>query len=72
MDELVKPKPEFLQTIIKWYNSSYEIVDFSDTVSTVKSINQWANNITHGHIQQLITDGKQKIKNTILINSFFK
>lgn len=59
MDELVKPKPEFLQTITKWYNSSYEIVDFSDTVSTVKSINQWANNITHGHIQQLITDGEQ-------------
>lgn len=58
MDELVKPKPEFLQTITKWYNSSYEIVDFSDTISTVKSINQWANNITHGHIQHLITDGE--------------
>jgi len=56
MDKLVKPKQEFLQTITKWYNSSYEVVDFGEPVTAIKSINQWAENITHGHIQQLVTD----------------
>lgn len=57
MDTSVKPKNEFLQVISTWYNSSSEVVDFSKPVNAVNSINQWANNITHGRIQQLITEG---------------
>lgn len=58
INTVVEPKQEFLQTITKWYNSSYEVVDFSKPVNAVNSINKWAENITHGHIQHLITDGK--------------
>ena len=58
MDISIKPKQEFIQTITNWYNSSFEEVDFSKPASAVNSINLWAENITHGHIQQLITDCK--------------
>lgn len=57
MDVSVQPKTEFLQTITRWYNSSYENVDFRKPANAVNSINQWAVNITHGRIQQFITEG---------------
>lgn len=58
MDISVHPKYSFLQSITKLYNASYEVLDFSKSTNAVNSINQWAENITHGRIQQLITEGK--------------
>lgn len=57
MDISVQPKTEFLEAIAMWYNSSFEMVDFSKPISAVNSINHWAETLTHGRIQQLITDG---------------
>lgn len=57
VDTSVQPKNEFVQALSTWYNSSYEIVDFGKPIDAVNSINQWAKNITHGRIQQLITEG---------------
>lgn len=53
----VQLKNEYLLSISKWYNASYEEVDFSKPGAAVNSINQWAKNITNGHIEQLITEG---------------
>lgn len=57
MDKSVKPKNEFLQSISIWYNATSDIVDFSKSVHVVNLINQWAEQITHGRIQKLITEG---------------
>jgi len=57
MDISVQPKPDFIETISRWYNSSFELVDFSKPVNAVNSINRWAENLTHGRIQQLISEG---------------
>jgi len=57
MDNSVKNNNDYLQSIAKWYNSSIETVDFSKPVDAVISINQWAEQITHGRIQKLITEG---------------
>lgn len=57
MDKSVSPKYGFTESITKWYNASYEILDFSKSINAVNSINQWAENITHGRIQQLVTEG---------------
>ena len=57
MDVSVQPKSEFIETISRWYNSSFEVVDFSKPVNAVNSINQWAETLTHGRIQQLISEG---------------
>lgn len=57
MDKHITPNIQFLETIIRWYNSSYEVVNFSNPDSAVNSINNWATNITRGHIQQLVTEG---------------
>jgi len=57
MDNSVKNNNDYLQSIAKWYNSSIEIVDFSKPVDAVILINQWAEQITHGRIQKLITEG---------------
>jgi len=56
MDVSVQPKPDFIETISRWYNSSLEVVDFSKPVNAIKSINQWAEILTHGRIQQLISE----------------
>jgi len=57
MDVSVQPKPDFIETISRWYNSSLEVVDFSKPANAVNSINQWAEILTHGRIQQLISEG---------------
>lgn len=57
MDVSVKNNNDYLQSISKWYNSSIETVDFSKAVDAVISINKWADQITHGRIQKLITEG---------------
>lgn len=56
MDSSVRPKNDFLEIISRWYNSSHEIVDFSKPVNAINSINQWVENLTHGRIQQLISE----------------
>lgn len=56
MDVSVQPKNEFFQTVTKWYNSSFEMVDFKKPLNAINSINQWAENITHGRIQQFVTE----------------
>ncbi|VVC42209.1 Hypothetical protein CINCED_3A003883 [Cinara cedri] len=66
MDQHVQPNTQFLETIIRWYNSSFEIVDFRNPDSAVISINNWAKQITHGHIQQLLTEADTK-ENTALV-----
>lgn len=58
IDKHAYPNNSFLQTINQWYNSSYKHVDFSQPEDAVHSINEWAKNITHGHIQNLITEGQ--------------
>lgn len=58
MDKQLVPNNAFLQSINQWYNASYEEVDFiNKSVDAVNVINQWAENITHGRIQHLITEG---------------
>lgn len=57
MDQQIIPNNQYLKTIIKWYNSSYEVVNFRNPNSAVNSINNWAKQITRGHIQQLVTEG---------------
>lgn len=58
MDKQLVPNNAFLQSINQWYNASYEEVDFiNNSVDAVNVINQWAENITHGRIQHLITEG---------------
>jgi len=57
MDVSVQPKSDFIETISRWYNSSFELVDFSKPGNAVNSINRWAENLTHGRIQQLISEG---------------
>lgn len=58
IDKHVYPNTSFLKIINQWYNSSYKEVDFSQPEDAVNSINEWAKNITHGHIQNLITEGQ--------------
>lgn len=57
MDKTITPNKEFLDDISKWYQSSYEVVDFKKPEIAINSINQWVKNITHGRIQQIITEG---------------
>lgn len=57
IDASVKNNNDYLQSINKWYNSSIETVDFSKPIDAVISINRWAEQITHGRIQKLITEG---------------
>ncbi|XP_060838145.1 uncharacterized protein LOC132920091 [Rhopalosiphum padi] len=66
MDSSVRPKNDFLEIISRWYNSSHEIVDFSKPVNAINSINQWVENLTHGRIQQLISETETK-ENTVLL-----
>lgn len=58
MDKHLVPNNAFLQSINQWFNASYEEVDFGKPVDTVNTINEWAENITHGRIQHLITEGQ--------------
>lgn len=57
MHKTITPKQEFLDNISSWYGTSYEAVDFTKPESAISSINQWVKNITHGRIQQIITEG---------------
>ncbi|VVC44583.1 Serpin domain,Serpin, conserved site [Cinara cedri] len=66
MDKQLVPENEFLKTINQWYNASYEEVDFNKPIDAVNVINQWAENITHGRIQHLITEAETK-ENTVLL-----
>ncbi|XP_022170552.1 uncharacterized protein LOC111033912 [Myzus persicae] len=67
MDISVQPKPDFIETISRWYNSSFEVVDFSKPVNAVHSINQWAETLTHGRIQQLISEAETKESTVLLL-----
>ncbi|VVC24384.1 Serpin domain,Serpin, conserved site [Cinara cedri] len=66
IDKRAHPSILFLEIINQWYNSSYKEVDFNQSEDAVNSINEWAKNITHGHIQNLITEAETK-ENTLLI-----
>ncbi|XP_050519956.1 uncharacterized protein LOC126893625 [Daktulosphaira vitifoliae] len=66
LDITAKTKKEYNEILSTWYNSSFETVDFSKPLNAVKSINEWANNVTHGHIQELLTED-QTNENTALI-----
>lgn len=57
IDTSVKLNDEFLATTTASYNSSYQKVDFSKPINAAYLINQWAQIMTHGHIQELITAG---------------
>ncbi|CAI6364777.1 unnamed protein product [Macrosiphum euphorbiae] len=67
MDVSVQPKPDFIETISRWYNSSLEVVDFSKPANAVNSINQWAEILTHGRIQQLISEAETKESTVLLL-----
>lgn len=67
MDVSVQPKSDFIETISRWYNSSFELVDFSKPGNAVNSINRWAENLTHGRIQQLISEAETKESTVLLL-----
>ncbi|XP_050443090.1 uncharacterized protein LOC126847092 [Adelges cooleyi] len=72
MDKSAKAKNEFNEILNTWYNSSFETVDFSKPADAVSAINGWAENVTHGRIQQLITEADTKVNTAlILLNAIY-
>lgn len=68
IDASAQPKQEFLDKLKKNYNSYMEKVNFRDSATAVKQINNWASNVTEGHIQQLVSEGEHIL--TILFSTY--
>lgn len=68
IDASAQPKQEFLAKLKKNYNSDMEKVNFRDSATAVKKINNWASNVTEGHIQQLVSEGQHIL--TILFSTY--
>lgn len=68
IDASAQPKQGFLDKLQKNYNSYMEKVNFRDSATAVKQINNWASNVTEGHIQQLVSEGQHIL--TILFSTY--
>lgn len=45
--------------LVEWcYKTNIERVDFGKTTETVARVNDWCSNITHGHLNELVTEGR--------------
>lgn len=52
--------------LVEWcYKTNIERVDFDKTAETVARVNDWCANITHGHLDELVTE--DHIKNSVMI-----
>lgn len=52
--------------LVEWcYKTNIERVDFGKTSETVARVNDWCSNITHGHLNELVTE--DHIKNSVMV-----
>lgn len=52
--------------LVEWcYKTNIEKVDFGKTAETVAKVNDWCSSITHGHLNELVTE--DHIKNAVMI-----
>lgn len=52
--------------LVEWcYKTNIEKVDFDKTAETVAKVNDWCSTITHGHLNELVTE--DHIKNSVMI-----
>lgn len=58
IDKEAKPKKSYADKISNLYNASIDSVNFKNTAEAVAQVNSWANSVTRGHIQHLLTEGK--------------
>ncbi|XP_070689205.1 alpha-1-antitrypsin-like protein GS55-MS [Pempheris klunzingeri] len=56
VDSRFKPRPEFLETLKQSYFSDGFNVDFTKTADSVKAINEYVDEKTHGKIDKLVED----------------
>lgn len=63
IDKTATPKPVYVQKLQHNYDTQIEQVDFTKPGVAIQTINSWAENVTHGHIQHLISEGMYKTVN---------
>lgn len=52
--------------LVEWcYKTNIEKVDFAKTAETVAKVNEWCSDITHGHLNELVTE--DHIRNAVMI-----
>lgn len=52
--------------LVEWcYKTNIEKVDFGKTAETVAKVNEWCSDITHGHLNELVTE--DHIRNAVMI-----
>lgn len=58
--------------LVEWcYKTNIEKVDFAKTAETVAKVNDWCSSISHGHLNQLVTDDQIKSAVMIIANVLF-
>ncbi|KAG8312185.1 serine-type endopeptidase inhibitor activity protein [Homalodisca vitripennis] len=65
LDKNAEAKNLYLCKLRRYYNSALEKVDFSDTAAAISAINNWASNVTEGHIQHLVSEEQSLIMSTL-------
>ncbi|XP_046669809.1 uncharacterized protein LOC124360326 isoform X2 [Homalodisca vitripennis] len=66
LDKNAEAKNLYLCKLRRYYNSALEKVDFSDTAAAISAINNWASNVTEGHIQHLVSEAEAH-SNTVML-----
>lgn len=66
IDKSAIPKPGYIRKLQMHYDAQIEQVDFSQPALAVKTINSWAESVTHGHIQHLVSEA-DAMESTVLL-----
>ncbi|XP_013115476.1 serine protease inhibitor 27A [Stomoxys calcitrans] len=64
-DQFVEPKQRYAAMLATFYGTEIERLNFMDTQASADHINGWCRNVTHGHLQSLVT--KESIKNSVML-----
>lgn len=57
IDQSAVPKRGYVNRLKTHYDAEIDQVDFSQPATAVQTINSWAETVTRGHIQHLVSEG---------------
>ena len=63
VDQSMTPKNWFQRILYLYYNAYIEKLNMTDYKTSIDRINYWVESVTHGHIKDLITQGKNNNNN---------
>lgn len=72
LDKSATANPEFVRALKHYFNSAIETVNFKQKSASIKTINDWAAQVTRGKLQQLVsTDDTQDNTFMLLVNAIY-